>query len=284
MQYREIGRTGDNVSIIGLGGVTVMRLEQAEADSLVAEAIDRGVNYVDVAPSYEDAEERLGGALDGKRDKVFLACKTGLRTRKEAEEELNRTLCRLKTDHADLYQMHGLDSPEELEIALGPGGAMEAFEAAQAAGKIRHIGITGHSVENLTRAIESGRFATVLFPVNFAQFDIAKYGPELLETAKDLGVGRMAIKAAAQCPWKDEEERVSTSPKCWYKPLMQKDLFALAVRYTLSQDISATLPPGDVGLFRMALDVAEGFKPIDHEGLTALRQAAGQLTPLFKRA
>lgn len=284
MQYREIGKTGEKISIVGLGGVTVMRLQQSEADSLVAEAVDRGVNYIDVAPSYEDAEERLGPALVGKRDKFFLACKTGQRTKKEAEEELNRTLSRLKTDHADLYQMHGLDSPEELATALGPGGAMEAFEAAKAAGKIRYIGITGHSVENLISAIKTGRYSTVLYPINFSQFEIANYGPELLETAKTLGIGRMGIKAAAERKWNDDQEREELSPKCWYRPLMEDGLFKLALRYTLSQDISAALPPGDVRLFKLAVDVAEDFKPINAEGLAELREASGQLEPLFARA
>ena len=279
MQYRELGATCESVSIIGFGGIVVKDLSQAEADAAVAEALHRGVNYFDVAPSYGDAEERLGGALLGKRDEVFLACKTGLRTKQEAAAELDRTLARLHTDHADLYQMHGLDSSDDLATALAPGGAMEAFEEARLAGKVRFIGITGHSTENLATAISSGRFDTVLYPVNFAQFEMANYGPELLSLAKEKGVGRLAIKAAAKEPWGDSDDRVF--PKCWYKPLSEKGLFALAIRYALSQDISAALPPGDLGLFKMALDIAEDFRPLDESELQELRESSGQFTPLF---
>ncbi|MDO8587209.1 MAG: aldo/keto reductase [Armatimonadota bacterium] len=280
MQYRQLGGTGEKVSMIGMGGIVVSGLSQAEADAAVAEAIDSGVNYIDVAPTYGDAEERLGGALVGKRDHVFLACKTTQRTRAEAEDELNRTLSRLRTDHADVYQMHGLDKPEELATALGPGGALEAFEAARAAGKIRFIGITGHFVDNLCAAVDTGNFDTVLFPVSFAQFEMAGSGPELMRLAADRGIGRLAIKAAAKGHWAEGEEHIY--PKCWYKPISRKDLFELSIRYALSQDISAALPPGDLGLFRMALDVAKRFEPIDAEGVAALRDAAGEFTPLFE--
>ena len=279
MQYRELGRTGEKVSIIGLGGIVVTGLTQAEADAAVAEAIYHGVNYIDVAPSYGNAEERLGPALEGKRDKVYLACKTGQRTREAAEEELNRTLSRLRTDHVDAYQMHALDSPEELATALGPGGALELFEEARAAGKVRFIGITGHIVENLAAAIKTGRFDTVLFPVNFAQFEMARFGPDLLRLAGQMNVGRLAIKAGAQGPWPEGEDHVH--PKCWYKPIPQRDLFQLAVRYALSQDIAAALPPGDLELFRAAVEVAERFEPIDAEGIERLRAASSGFSPLF---
>ncbi|MDO8682148.1 MAG: aldo/keto reductase [Armatimonadota bacterium] len=279
MEYRLLGRTGERLSIVGMGGIVVKGLPQSEADMIVAEAIERGVNYFDVAPSYGDAEERLGGALKGKRDGVFLACKTGARTCKEAMEELDRSLKRLQTDCVDLYQMHGLDNPGELDIALGPGGALEGFVAAREAGKVRYIGITGHSVENLSRAARTLHFDTALFPVNFAQFEMENRGPEFVELAKSMGVGRLAIKAAAKERWAEGEEH--TSPNCWYKPLADKNLFGLALRYSLSQDITAVLPPGDPRLFRMALDVAGRFEPLDESGIEELRKSYGQFTPLF---
>jgi aryl-alcohol dehydrogenase-like predicted oxidoreductase len=279
MEYRTLGRTGEKLSIIGMGGIVVDKLTQAEADAVVAEAIDRGVNYFDVAPSYGDAELRLGPALVGRRKHVFLACKTGKRTAAEATAELDRSLKRLQTGHVDLYQMHGLDKPEDLEIALGPGGAMEAFEATRDAGKIRFIGITGHAPSNLVRALASGRFDTALFPVNYAQFEIASSGPEVIEAARSAGAGRLAIKAAAQRRWGDGEAR--TAPKCWYKPLDDRDALLLALRYALSQDITAALPPGDTELFRTALSLADGFEPVSQEDIVGLRAASSQLAPLF---
>ena len=278
MEYRELGNTGERVSVIGLGGIVVRGLPQPEADRLVADALERGVNYVDVSPTYWDAEERLGPALDGRRDGVFLACKTIQRTREAVEKELENSLRTLRTDHADVYQLHGLDDPAELKMALGPGGALEAFLAAREAGKIRFIGITGHSVENLSEALRAFPFDTVVFPVNYAQFEMACRGQELLELARSKGVARLAIKAAAKGPW-GEKERVY--PNCWYRPLSEKHSLMLAMRYALSRDISAVLPPGDPGLFGMVLDAAEDLRPIDEAGLEELRGLSSGFTPLF---
>ena len=131
MEKRAYGNTGEQLSMIGFGGILVMNAEPEAAAHIVAEAVDRGINYFDVAPSYGNAEERLGPALEPYRDRVFLACKTGKRTRDEAAAELRDLLQRLRTDHFDLYQLHGLTTREELEQAFAPGGAMETFVAAR---------------------------------------------------------------------------------------------------------------------------------------------------------
>src|SRR5213593_2445021 len=124
MERRPLGETGEELSIIGFGGIVVMNVEPGEASRLVAEAVDRGVNYFDVAPSYGNAEERLVPALAPHRDRVFLACKTGKRDKAEAAHELRESLRRMQTDPFDLYQLHALTTMEEMEQALGPGGAM----------------------------------------------------------------------------------------------------------------------------------------------------------------
>src|SRR5579862_3358932 len=147
MQKRAYGNTGVELSIVGLGGVVVMGVEQSEADRRTREAYDRGVNYYDVAPSYGDAEERLGPALVGLRDDVFLACKTGKRTRDEAAEELRTSLRHLKTDRFDLYQLHGVSTVQEAETCLAPGGALEAVLAARDSGLVRYVGFSAHSAE-----------------------------------------------------------------------------------------------------------------------------------------
>src|SRR5437870_10594780 len=175
MERRPLGTTGEELSMIGFGGILVMNVDPAEAGRLVAEAIDRGINYFDVAPSYGNAEERLGPALAPYRDRVFLACKSGKRDKAEAARELRESLQRMQTDHFDLYQLHALTSMEEMEQALGPGGAMEAFREARDAGLIRYIGFSAHSVETALAAMDRFAFASILFPTNFVLFYQANF-------------------------------------------------------------------------------------------------------------
>src|ERR1035437_6551009 len=144
---RTLGKTGEQLSIIGFGGIVVMDEETGAAANIVAEAVDRGVNYFDVAPSYGNAQERLGPALAPYRNKSFLACKTDGLTRETARADLENSLKLLKTDHFDLYQFHALTKMADLDKALGPGGAIETMEAAKKEGKIRYIGFSVHSAE-----------------------------------------------------------------------------------------------------------------------------------------
>ena len=137
MEKRLLGRTGEQLSVVGFGGIVVTDEEPQAASRLVAQAVDRGINYFDVAPSYGNAEERLGPALEPYRSNVFLACKTGVRTREEAAASLSQSLQHLRTDHFDLYQFHGVSKMEEVEQILGPGGAMETFLEAREKGLIR---------------------------------------------------------------------------------------------------------------------------------------------------
>ena len=147
MQKRPYGATGESLSLIGFGGIVVMGAEQAEADRRVRAAFERGINYFDVAPSYGDAQDRLGPALVGLREQVFLACKTGKRDKAGAAAELRDSLKSLQTDRFDLYQLHAVSSVEEAETCLAPGGALEAFLEARDAGLVRYLGFSAHSAE-----------------------------------------------------------------------------------------------------------------------------------------
>ncbi len=142
---RTLGKTGEKLSMIGFGGIVVMNEDTGAASNIVAEAVDRGINYFDIAPSYGNAQERLGPALAPYRKNVFLACKTEGRTKDESRKQLEESLRLLKTDHVDLYQFHALTKMKELDTVLGPGGAMETMEAAKKEGKIRYIGFSVHS-------------------------------------------------------------------------------------------------------------------------------------------
>jgi len=139
MQTRRLGKTDLSLFVIGLGGVVLMKEEQAEANRMVAEAIDAGVTYFDVAPQYLDAQQRMGPALEPYRGGVTLACKTLERTAEGARRELGDSLKKLRTDHFDLYQMHAITSVDEAKQVLGPGGAIEAFAEAKQAGKVLYI-------------------------------------------------------------------------------------------------------------------------------------------------
>jgi aryl-alcohol dehydrogenase-like predicted oxidoreductase len=285
MERRNYGTTGDSLSIIGVGGVVFVDMEQDVANTLVAEAVDRGVNYFDVAPSYgadQETEKRLGPALKPYREKAFLACKTGRRDRQGAEEELHRSLRHLETDHFDLYQLHHITTREDVETAFGPNGAMEAIVAAQQAGKIRHIGFSAHSVEAALMAFDRFPFASALFPINFVTWSQGGFGEQIMAKAQEKGAACLALKAMARTHWKEGAER--PFPHCWYEPLSDPHLAELALRFTLSLPITAAVPPGDPRLFRLALDLAERFQPITDAERQELLDYAAPLEPIFKAA
>lgn len=285
MERRAFGNTGSELSIVGLGGVVLVGMSQSEADAIVGEAVDRGVNYFDVAPSYgqdQETERRLGPALKPYRDNVFLACKTGRRDREGAASELRRSLEHLQTDHVDLYQLHAITTREDVEQALGAGGAMEAILEAQRQGQIRHIGFSAHSVEAAHMALDAFPFASALFPINFVTFYEGNFGPQIIAKAEEKGAARLALKAMARTNWKEGADR--PYPHCWYEPLSDPHFAELALRFTLSQPITAAVPPGDPRLFRLAMDLADGFRPITDAEADELRSYARGLQPIFKAA
>jgi aryl-alcohol dehydrogenase-like predicted oxidoreductase len=277
---RELGRTREMISILGLGGVVLTDSTPEEAAAAVREAISHGINYFDVAPSYGNAEVLLGPALKPYRDRVFLACKTQSRDRQGAQEELDRSLERLQTDHIDLYQFHAFTSVREVDQALGRRGALETFIQAKNEGKVRFIGFSAHSEEAALRAMERFDFDTLLFPVNFVGFLKAGFGPDVILRAQRRGMGILAIKAMARQPWPDESLRKHW-PKAWYQPVTAPEEADLALRFTLSQPVSAAIPPGDIRLLRMALEIAHGFTPLHDGEMRRLRQLSAGLTPLF---
>ncbi len=278
---RRLGNTSEMLSIIGMGGIVVMKTEQAEADRIVGKAVEKGINYFDVAPSYGDAEERMGPALKPFRKNVFLACKTAKRNKTEAAKELHRSLKRLRTDHFDLYQLHALVTMEELDQALGKGGAIELFQKAKEAGLTRYIGFSAHSVEVALAAMDRYPFDTILFPFNWACWFEGDFGPQVLKVANEKKMGVLALKAMAQTVWSEGEERFC--PKCWYKPSLDKEEAALGLRFTLSENVTAAIPPGDEKMFFTAVDIAANFKPITQEERDILRKRAAQIEPIFRR-
>lgn len=280
---RPYGKTGIQLSIIGMGGLVINGVKQEHANQTVAEAIEKGVNYFDVAPTYGDAELKLGQALQPFRKKVFLACKTTERTRDGARAELDRSLQRLRTDHLDLYQLHALiDLTKDVDVAFAKGGAMETFIEAKKAGIVRHLGFSAHSVEAALAAMDRYDFDSVLFPVNFACYYGGNFGRQVIEKAKSKSVAILALKAIAQQPWPTQDHpKRKEFAKCWYQPLFDRSQAELALRFTLSQPVTATIPPADEKLFWLLVDLAMKFKPIKESESKKIESWGARTKPLF---
>jgi predicted aldo/keto reductase-like oxidoreductase len=280
MERRKLGKTGESLSIVGFGGIAVKDEEPSAAKQLVAQAVqEHGINYFDVAPSYGNAEERLGPALEPYRNEVFLACKTGQRTASEAEEELHASLQRLRTDHFDLYQLHAVTTLEEVETILGPGGALETFIKARREGKIRFLGFSAHSEEAAISLMTRFNFDTILFPFNWVCWYQGQFGPAVLAKAQEKGMGILALKTLAKRKWKEGEPRRWT--KTWYSPVDTFEEAQWAVRFTLSKPITAGTSPGHAQLLWWMCDAAEQFTPLSDQEAAELAKRSEGLDPIF---
>lgn len=280
IEMRSLGRTGVKLSMIGFGGIVVMDATPDQAAARVKMAIDKGVNYFDVAPTYGNAEIKLGPALKPYRKDVFLACKTMERSKEGARKELEQSLKNLETDHFDLYQLHAVTQLEEVEQIFAPGGAMETFKAARDEGKIKYIGFSAHSVEAAMALMDNYDFDTILFPTNFATWHAGNFGPQVLQRAHENGMGILALKAMAKGPYpEDAAEKVE---KCWYQPLTDPDEALMGLRFTISHPVTAALPPGNENLYEMALSLIPKITPLNQKETDAMKQKAQAGKPLFK--
>lgn len=258
MVKRALGRTGFEVFPIVYGGIVSMRDGQSPSDRYVSWAVDKGVNYFDVAPSYQDAEEKLGNSLKPYRKDVYLACKTGHRLVKDAEPEMLKSLKTLHTDYFDVYQMHALASVEDVERAFGPGGVMEMMERMKAKGIARNLGITCHSEAAALKAISLYPFDTVLFPFNWHMHIGHNMGSKLMRAAKERGMGVLAMKQLVERAWMEGESRDEFS-KSWCKPLSadQTELRLAAMRYALELGADVLVPPGNFECFSFEVEHIE---------------------------
>jgi predicted aldo/keto reductase-like oxidoreductase len=279
IEKRALGKTGEMLSMIGFGGIVVDKATTEQAASRVKEAIDHGINYFDVAPSYGNAEEMLGPALAPYRKDVFLACKTGERKKDGSRRELEQSLKYLHTDHFDLYQLHAVTTLEDVDTIFGKGGAMETFIEARDEGKVKYLGFSAHSVEAALALMEGFDFDTILFPINFAAWYNGNFGPQVMEEAQKRGMGILALKAMAWRKWEEDEER--NIDKTWYKPLTDKEQARAGLRFTLSHPVTAAIPPGHEDLFSMALGLATKFKAMDKDEIAAIKEKAMKTDPIF---
>ena len=280
IEKRALGKTGEMISMIGFGGIVVDKATPEQAANRVKEAIDSGINYFDVAPSYGNAEEMLGPALEPYRKDVFLACKTTERKKEGARKELEQSLKYLRTDHFDLYQLHAVTTLEDVDTIFGKGGAMETFVQAREEGKVKYLGFSAHSVEAALALMKGFEFDTLLFPFNFAAWYHGNFGPQVMEEAHKRGMGILALKAMAWRRWEEGEER--NIDKTWYKPFTEKEQARAGLRFTLSHPVTAAIPPGHEDLFSMALELATDFKAMDKEEIKAIKEKALKTEPIFR--
>jgi predicted aldo/keto reductase-like oxidoreductase len=278
---RPYGRTREKLSIIGFGGMIVNNVTPKDAANFVAAAVDRGVNYFDVAPYYGNAQQRLGPALKPYREKCFLACKTLERDAAAAAQDLKRSLKLLRTDHFDLYQLHALSEVEEVEQAFGPGGAMETILKARQDGAIRYIGFSAHSEEAAHAAMDRFDFDSILFPLSFPIWIKANFGPSVYRRAKKSGMGILALKAMAHRLWPRGEKR--HWEKTFYEPFDDIDRAALGLRFTLHLPVNALFPPGHWELFEMALGLAQAgaLMALNENERKLIRKIAKNSDPIF---
>ena len=278
MKKRKFGKHDDHISIMGLGGLSIKGSGKKVSNSLVSYAYDMGINYFDVAPGYGDAQELMGKSLKQYRNSVFLSCKTSNRGFSESLNDLHNSLKMLNTDHFDLYQLHGMKTRDDFERVVAKNGALEALIKAKYQGKIRYIGFSCHSVLVANLLLDYFNFDSILFPVNWALILKSKFGLEILDRCSKEGTAVLAIKVMADTLWGNKEIR--EFPNCWYKPLSQKKMIDLAVKFALSEDIVSFLPPGDASLFRLGMDAAISFNRINRFEIEELRNFAFENSPI----
>ena len=284
MERRRLGRLGHESSVLIYGAAALGEVSQHVADASVQEALDAGINHVDVAASYGDAEERLGPWMPRIRGQIFLATKTGDRDAEGAWASINRSLERLQTDHVDLLQLHAVGDLEELDLVTARGGALEAALRAQDEGLVGAVGITGHGDDAPSTHLEALRrhpFATVLTPMNVKLHQDAAFRgayEELSDEVARQDAGLMLIKTVARQNWRrDEEHRYAT----WYEPFDDQRTITAAVSWALSlPGVTGIATPGDVGLLGMVVE-AERSRIDADEAATVLGAEPAYSSPFI---
>jgi aryl-alcohol dehydrogenase-like predicted oxidoreductase len=266
-----------------LGGVVFGQSTQAETDVLMERVIAAGVNHIDVAPSYGEAEARLGPWLARERGRFFLGCKTQERTRDGARAELRRSLQRLQVPSFDLYQLHAVTSMAELDAATQAGGALETLIWARDEGLTRFLGITGHGSESpkvFREALRRFDFDSVIFPINYVQYGVPEYRLEaeaLIAECQARDVAIMPIKAITRGPWSSEPHTHQT----WYEPFTMPADIQRATNFVLSQPVTGLCTAGDPRLLPLQLAACEAYTPMSPAEQEALVAEGRELEPLF---
>jgi predicted aldo/keto reductase-like oxidoreductase len=283
METRRFGRTGHLSTVAIFGAAGLSQVSQEEADRAMELIIEAGVNHIDIARSYGEAELRVGPWMPRERGRFFLGSKTTERTKEAAWKELQETLKRLQIEALDLYQIHAITTMEELDAVTMKGGALEAFLEARREGLTRFIGITGHGVNAPKIYLEALRrydFDTVLFPLNFVQMgnpEYRAYAEELITTCKAKDVGTMVIKSITRGPWGQKEHTATT----WYEPFHDSETIQKAVNFALSHDVTGICTAGDTRVLPLVLKAFENFTRLSDAEKEEMIKSGKQYEPLF---
>lgn len=283
METRRFGRTGHQSTVAIFGAAAFWEISQEDADRVMEQVIEAGVNHIDIAPSYGQAEQRVGPWMKRERGRFFLGCKTMERTKDGAWKELHQSLERLQTESFDLYQCHAITTMEELDSVTMKGGALDAFVEARREGLIKFIGITGHGANAPQIYLEALRrfdFDSVLFPLNFVQManpEYHKHAEELIETCKAKDVGTMVIKTITKGPWGEKQKTAST----WYEPFDEYDEIQRAVDFALSYDVTGLCTAGDTRILPLVLRACGNFTRLNEAEIEAMIESGRQYEPLF---
>jgi aryl-alcohol dehydrogenase-like predicted oxidoreductase len=283
MQTRRFGRTGHMSTVAIFGAAAFSQVAQTDADRVMEQVIESGINHIDIAPSYGQAEERVGPWMPRERQRFFLGCKTMERTREGAWKELQASLKRLQTETFDLYQSHAITKMEELDAITMKGGALEAFIEARERGLFKYIGITGHGAQAPQIYLEALRrfdFDSILFPLNFVQManpEYRKYAEELIAECKAKDVGTMIIKSITKAPWGERPHTATT----WYEPFEKIEEIQPAVNFALSYEVTGVCTAADIRVFPVMLKACENFTPLNESEREQMIQSAQRYEPLF---
>src|SRR6266446_3790324 len=283
IEVQAFGRSGHMSTRTIFGAASLSAVTQEEADRTLEVLLHYGVNHIDVAASYGDAELRIAPWLERYRGHFYLATKTDARTAQEAKEELHRSLERMRVDYVDLWQLHNLVDPIEWDVALSPGGALDAAIEARTQGLVRAIGVTGHGLQIAAthrRSLERFDFDTVLLPYNYLTMQIPYYAENfnaLAATCQQRNVAVQTIKSLAYRPWMGRKHTRAT----WYEPLEDQQDIDVAVWWVLKRPGIFLMTTGDIHLLPKVLDAASRFSegPSDQEMQAMVNRL--HMEPLF---
>ncbi|PLT29808.1 aldo/keto reductase [Peribacillus deserti] len=285
MLKRKIGRIDYEGSAVMFGAASLGNVTQEEADKSITFALEHGVNHFDTAADYGDAEIRLGPIISKVRSDIFLATKTGERTKEKAKVEIYRSLERMQVDSVDLLQLHAVGTIEELNKCTSKGGALEAALEAKEEGIVKAIGITGHGHQAAVTHLEALKrfpFETVLLPLNYYMYSLPEYRESfdaLMNEANNQNTAVRVIKAIAKAPWGEGQERRYAT---WYEPFDQQEIIDACVHFVLSfPGVAGFASAGDVHLFPKIVDAVERYGSMNNEQAERLLKSISGYTTIF---